>query len=87
MRNRIFAAAKGLALTPTLSPGRGRDAVRLFILRPSRLQSAPLYVLFLKPHDHPTPSYRQRAGEGFTLSPGERAGVRASVLPKRIIPA
>ena len=62
-----------------LSPRRGRAVVRLFTLCPSRLQSAPSCVLFLKQYDHPTRSYRQHAGERFTLSWGERAGVRASV--------
>ena len=68
-----------LALTPALSPRRGRAVVRLSTLCPSRLQSAPSCVLFLKQYDHPTRSYRPHAGERFTLSWGERAGVRASV--------
>jgi len=38
-------------------------------------------VLFPKPYDDPTRSYLQYSGERFTLSPGERAGVRASPLP------
>ena len=71
-----------LALTPALSPRRGRAVVRLFTLCPSRLQSAASFVSFLKQYDHPTSSYRQHAGERFTLSWGERAGVRASVFPK-----
>ena len=70
---------KTLALTPALSPRRGRAIVRLFTLCPSRLQSAPSCVLFRKQYDHPTRSYRPHAGERFTLSWGERAGVRASV--------
>jgi len=74
-----FSLRKTLALTPALSPRRGRAVVRLFRLCPSRLQSAPSCVLFLKQYDHPTRSYRQHAGERFTLSWGEKAGVRASV--------
>jgi len=38
------------------------------------LQSAPAYVLFLKLHGHPACSYRQPAGERFTLSWGRGPG-------------
>jgi len=75
-----LSLGKTLALTPALSPRRGRAVVRLFTLCPSRLQSAASFVSFLKQYDHPTSSYRQHAGERFTLSWGERAGVRATFL-------
>ena len=67
------------ALTPALSPRRGRHAVRLFTLCRSRLQSAPPCLLLQKLYYRPTRSYPPHAGDRFTLSWGKRAGVRASV--------
>jgi len=58
--SRIYAVGKGLALTLTLSPRRGKQ------LR-QRWEKSLI-------------SERRAALKSVSLSPGERAGVRASVL-------